>query len=432
MTSPGLGALQSLGGGDASVVIRGIRAPVGRKGFYITLREGRFSYGCKVTDSTAEQLRPLQIEAVLAELQRRQARTSWFKLFVWAAVIFSVFVCFGSFGAGVNAALFFAVPGFFISRWDRARRAIRLYYDLDSPELVARFSHVNAVGQWLGWSKATWSASDMQSAQRRFVPAIRGSVAGIELNIEPWSISLGTRLIVPLPDHLVILEKRRLFAVPYERLDATSASIQVIENGTAPSDGQKIATTWRHARRDGGPDLRFSNNPSSTVMRYGTLELSTADGPLCSLVVSNAAAAEGAAHALRALSGRAAESNGARNDRVPKRSAVPAPPSSSQPATRQLPPMAPLPASRAPVQAPLLVSGPRVSPYSVSASGQPMQPVPLVYDQISSGEAASFHLPPPPRRRQPAAAKSADQTWVPWDRSVQLGGMNLGGGSCSG
>ena len=75
MSSGGLGVLQPLAGGNGSVVIRGTRAPVGKKGFYITLSNGTFSYGYKSTDSASEPLRPLQIEGVLAELQRRQGRT---------------------------------------------------------------------------------------------------------------------------------------------------------------------------------------------------------------------------------------------------------------------------------------------------------------------------------------------------------------------
>jgi len=447
MTSRGLGALQSLGGGNGSVVIRGRRAPIGKKGFYITLRDGRFSYSSKLTDSTGEQLRPLQIEAVLAELQRRQARGSWFKLYAWAAGIFSLFLCFGSFGAGLTTALLFSAPGFFIRRWDRARRAIRLYYDLDSPELIERFSQVNAVGQWLGWSKVIWLGSHGRFARREFVTARHSSVAGIELNLEPWTILSGTRLLVPLPDHLLVLQKRQLFAVPYERMGATSSSLQVTESGPVPSDGRKIATTWRHTRRDGGPDLRFSNNPSSSVMLYGTLELSTANGPLCSLVLSNAAAAEGAARALAALSGQAVESGAARSGRAAGQAPMSAPPSYQLPPiaplpvlrgsdqrasalapSHQLPPIAPVPVLRGPAQGASSKSRPPVSPYSTSGSGQPVHPVPLVYGRIAPEEVGAYHVPPPPGRRQPAPVRSADQTWVPWDRSVELAGLNLGGG----
>ena len=433
MTSRGIGALESLSAGDGGIVIRGRRTPIGRRGIYISLRDGRFAYARKLTESTSEQLQPLQIDAVLTELQRRRARPSWFKLYAWTSVIFSVFVCFGSFGAGVTLAVGFLVPGFFIRRWDRYRRVIGLYYDLDSPELVERFAQVNAFGQWLGWSKAIWAASDMQSTQRPFIPARRGFIAGIELNIEPWSILWGARVLIPLPDHLLILESRHLFAVPYGRLGATSASVQVTERGTAPSDGQKIATTWRHTRRDGGPDLRFSDNPSSSVMRYGTLELSAANGPICSLVLSNAAAAEGAARALTALSGRAVASGSVPNERVPHSSPSPDRPQYHQPTSHQsspryqLPPIAPLPVSRGQALGVPLIPQPRVSPYAVS-SEQPAQPVPLVYGRIAPDEVGSYHLPPPPARRQLPATKSAEQTWVPWDRTVELGGMNLGGG----
>lgn len=52
------------------------------------------------------------------------------------------------------------------------------------------------------------------------------------------------------------------------------SSYEQSENGKYPTDSEVIRCTWRFPRKDGGPDLRYTNNYKISVVRYGEINLS--------------------------------------------------------------------------------------------------------------------------------------------------------------
>jgi DnaJ-domain-containing protein 1 len=48
-----------------------------------------------------------------------------------------------------------------------------------------------------------------------------------------------------------------------------------VEQSQVPNDAEVVGRTWLHSRKDGGPDLRYSHNPSISILAYALFILST-------------------------------------------------------------------------------------------------------------------------------------------------------------
>lgn len=158
-----------------------------------------------------------------------------------------------------------AVPGYFLYQWNRERRTARLIYDIDNQHILHRLSVCNAVGEALAKPERLWHIYSSQLASdrkrnagassliRRTRTACRpGSLPGIELNIEPWSVSVGPQQLVFLPDCILVHENRRFATVPYEQLVARYQPTRFIEEVTLPTDSRQVDTTWKFVNKSGG------------------------------------------------------------------------------------------------------------------------------------------------------------------------------------
>jgi hypothetical protein len=321
-----------------SAGVRGARVNVGPRGTYVNFGLGGFQYRKKLRNPTRQERRVIEqsagniTTASVAELaqaspewmvqdsQLRLRRWNLFKAFCWTAAATLLYVWATAPAAVTVVALLLLIGGgVAIRRWDLERRASRVIYDVDSEEIVERLAMVNGAGQWLGSCQALWhvfhsvQTSDWKKNAgagtliRRTPTRCRvGALPGFELNVEVWSVPVGPQQLLLLPDRLLVWDGSQLAALPYETLSARASATRFIEDGGAPpSDAQQVDTTWRFVRRDGGPDLRFSNNAQLPVMRYGELELTAASGLRIILQTSTVDAAEGAARALSALASRA-------------------------------------------------------------------------------------------------------------------------------
>jgi hypothetical protein len=207
-----------------------------------------------------------------------------------------------------------ALPGYFIYKWNLERRTVRLIYDVDDQELLYRLSVCNAVGEALSTPTRLWHVYSSQATSdwkrnagasaliRRTNTACRsGSLSGIALNIEPWSISVGPQQLLFLPDRLLVHENQRFAALPYESLATRYEATRFIEEDAVPRDAMQIDTTWRFVNKSGGPDRRFNNNRQLPIVEYGRLTLTSSLGLTVILETSAPGAALRAQQSLEHL-----------------------------------------------------------------------------------------------------------------------------------
>ena len=267
----------SKSGVGVSAGVRGARVAVGPRGTYVSFGVGGFRYQQKLSDSkrrgaggappmpgpnvpaspisgeivtaSAEALAQVAPDAALEEVRKRITRTNLFKLYAWAAGFVSLWM--------IASSLFLlwlvtvVVAGVVLYRWDRERRTARIFYDVDNEEIVGRLALCNAAGESLAKARALWrvhsSASTTQQKyhagantliQRHPTRCVAGSLKGIELNIEPWAITVGAQEFLLLPDRLVVREGKHLAGVPYEWLSPAQIRAYVIaDNKLAENAG---------------------------------------------------------------------------------------------------------------------------------------------------------------------------------------------------
>jgi hypothetical protein len=328
-----------------SAGVRGARVSVGPRGTYVSLGAGGFRYRAKVggaqrvpaTPSPSEapataspalapsvdpgrihtasvaELAESSPDSVLREIQDRVHRFDWFMAYAIAvgAVALSQLSSPGILFAGLIVA---GVPGYFLYAWNRERKTARLIYDVDDQELLYRLSVCNAAGEALSKPTRLWhiysslATSDWKrnagasALIRRTNTACRaGSLTGIELNIEPWCVAVGPQQFLFLPDRILVHERRRFAALPYESLVAQFEVTRFIEEAPVPNDARQVDTTWRFVNKSGGPDRRFNNNRQFPVMEYGRLTLTSSHGLTVIVESSNPSATLKAQQAIQHL-----------------------------------------------------------------------------------------------------------------------------------
>lgn len=337
-----MGALRlnvSGSGVGASIGVRGARVDVGPRGTYVNFGAGGFQYRRKLTNGATQERRIVDQEAgnirtasvdqlqastpewLVTDSQLRLKRWNLFKAYCWACGILFIVIWSSLHAAAAFVLLVLGGAGGWVVReWDRERRTARVLYDVDDPEIVERLAMANGAAQWLGSCAALWHifhtapTSDWKKnagagtlIRRTITRCAVGALPCFELNVEAWSVPVGPQQLLFLPDRLMVWDGTRLATLPYETILARTSLTRFIEDGgPIPRDGHQVDSTWRFVRRDGGPDLRFSNNAQLPVMRYAELELTSTSGLRVVLQTSTTEAADGAARALQALAQRAA------------------------------------------------------------------------------------------------------------------------------
>lgn len=305
-----------------SAGVRGARVSIGPRGTYISLGVSGFRYRAKLGGSpsagspgafqaptdvsplgapsydpgrihtaTVAELADSSSDDALRDIQARVHRFDWFKAYTVMTGGIALMLLASSGRAAFIWFVAATVPGYFLHKWNRERRTARLIYDVDDQELLYRLSVCNAAGEAFSNPRRLWhiysslatsdwkrnaGASDLI---RRTNTACRpGSLRGIELNIEPWSIAVGPQQLLFLPDRVLIHERNRFAAISYENLVTQYELTRFIEEEAVPSDARQVDTTWQFVKKSGGPDRRFNNNRQLPVMEYGRLTLTSPHG----------------------------------------------------------------------------------------------------------------------------------------------------------
>jgi len=394
--------------------VYGARVPVQSAAHYVGCEAWGFSYrrkaegghGAPVLDSTGD--------ALVLEASARASRTSLLKVYLWicaAVVVLSLLVAwelaaFLTLAAGVGA--------FFVRKHDVDGGTTRVYYDVDSDEIVARLAVCSVAGEALAHTTRLWSiysasaVADMKynagastNVGRTLVHCAFGSLPGIETNLGTFAISIGPQKLLFLPDRLLVQHGNHFGWASYESLTIEYAETRFIETGAVPPDARMVDRTYQFVNRDGGPDRRFANNPTLPVLSYGKLVIHSAAGLYIQLQSSNAGATHAAASALQELVRIAREGIGGRRDAAygpPPSGAYTPPPPPTAPA------YAPPPSAPRPVVAPIV-------PAAAAALRPAAPPTPAVY----SG----------PSHVAPAAVQNYPRRFVGEAESLNVAGRTI-------
>jgi len=335
-------------GVGASVGVRGARVAVGPRGTYVSLGSNGFRYRAKlgrsrqrtmhgrglapandatphmmpaygqsaghIATASAAQLAEASSDAVLQDIRAISRRFNWFKAYLVSAigvVALTTAVTEASFALVTACAL---VPGYFIAVWNRERRTARLLYDVDDDEILARLAVCNTVGAALSQAAKLWhvyASVNTEDYKRNAgastliarTPTLSrpGSLAHLELNIEPWCLPVGPQRLLFLPDRLLIQEKGSFAAIAYGELSSSHEVIRFIEEEAVPDDSRQVDATWRFVNKSGGPDRRFNENRQLPILEYGRLTLCSPAGLTIIIQSSNPEATRAAAEALGQL-----------------------------------------------------------------------------------------------------------------------------------
>ena len=89
------------------------------------------------------------------------------------------------------------------------------------------------------------------------------------------------------PDGVHVFQNKNLISnMLYSELHL-NVSIVRVENSNVPRDGEVVGRTWLHSRKDGGPDLRYSYNPSISIIAYALLTFGTPKDGTYQIAISN-------------------------------------------------------------------------------------------------------------------------------------------------
>ena len=131
---------------------------------------------------------------------------------------------------------------------------------------LAALSSANAV-----WRVEPDSVSFVNS--RVLAHAGSPQTPSIKASVPVPGIAAGSETFHFFPDQLIIRTRRRYAPISYADLKIETKMVDVAETGRVPADSTTVGGTWRHTRRDGGPDRRYRDNPAIPIVRYALVIL---------------------------------------------------------------------------------------------------------------------------------------------------------------
>lgn len=177
-----------------------------------------------------------------------------------------------------------------LSLRDESRRSTPLLYEL-TEDAERRFEGINGAFAILSRASRLWRVVSKQenfdwkrnAGAASFIKRTRialgyGGPKYIATNVNPWMLNVGDQRLYFFPDRLFVQRGSRFGAVAYTELTLSVAPSRFIEDEAVPAGAEVVGSSWLYVRRDGGPDLRFSNNRQLPIVLYGLLRIRSNSG----------------------------------------------------------------------------------------------------------------------------------------------------------
>ncbi len=115
----------------------------------------------------------------------------------------------------------------------------------------------------------------------------------LKTNIEIFGLNLKREKIFFTPDRILVFKPfRKIFSCTYRDLYIGIDTTNFVETEKLQRDSEIVNYTWKYVNRDGGRDLRFSNNKKYSVCKYGEILFKSPNGINTSVEFSNSNFAE--------------------------------------------------------------------------------------------------------------------------------------------
>ncbi len=113
-----------------------------------------------------------------------------------------------------------------------------------------------------------------------------------DTNLKVYGLNIGAIDFMFYPDGIYAFQSKSLVStMPYPELSFNISKVRV-ENSNAPRDGEVVGRTWLHSKKDGGPDLRYTHNPSISIIAYALLAFGMPKDSIYQIAISNNANAQ--------------------------------------------------------------------------------------------------------------------------------------------
>ncbi len=257
-------------------------------------------------------------DALLDQIRRKARAQPLMPLAIGIGVV--GLIAYGCLWSAVNAeparsiALVVGVLGLgslpWVSWLDRRRCQLLIHYQLDPLGTRVQDALDRLFGEF-AQARAIWTVQNEQlvgdlksggglvAVGRRPVHLGTGTPSFLATNARVGVLKLDDAALSFFPDRVLLFRGRDVHGLRYADLMIESGTIDILEEGSVPHDAHVVGTTWRFARKDGGPDLRFNNNRQIPIARYGTLNLWSDAGLQLRLHLSAEGSAAAAARSLR-------------------------------------------------------------------------------------------------------------------------------------
>jgi DnaJ-domain-containing protein 1 len=113
-----------------------------------------------------------------------------------------------------------------------------------------------------------------------------------DTNVRVRGLNIGKMDFMFYPDGIHAIDNKSPISIMlYPELTFDISRIRV-ENSRVPRDGEVVTRTWLHSKKDGGPDLRYSYNPTTSIIAYALFVFRTSKDGTYQIAISNYANAQ--------------------------------------------------------------------------------------------------------------------------------------------
>lgn len=262
-----------------------------------------------VSGATAMELAPTGGGDVVDQLNAAASRTAW----GWWVTGVSVVLGLLTLPWGLIAWAVVSPLCVWLVLNDRARKTVVLFYDVED-EHFSWFDTLVGTWPWLSGSQRMWRvlqagnvATTHQFKTNSGASRVLSRVAAsadttgpkvLSTNIAVPGITAGKAALYFLPDRVLVREGNRFSDIGYNHLRVQAGDTRFIEDGATPGDSTQVGQTWQYVNVKGGPDRRYKNNRMLPIMRYGTVDITSAQGLQWQLQISRADASAPVTHAV--------------------------------------------------------------------------------------------------------------------------------------
>jgi hypothetical protein len=263
-----------------------------------------------VTGATSMSLAPTGSGDVVDQLNAAASRRGWGWPVAISAFILGVLIM----PLGLILWIIAVPLCWWLFLRDKARRTVVLFYEVnDAP--AAWFDGLVGSWRWLTESHKLWRV--VQSGQVRTTHQYKTNAGASNLvsriatvadlkgpkhlstNVTIPSLTAGKSSLYFLPDRVLVRDGKHFSDVGYGHLKAHGSRERFIESpGSIPRDATKVDQTWKYVNVKGGPDRRYSNNPTLPIMLYGLIDFTSQQGLNWHVQVSRAEAGPAMPRAL--------------------------------------------------------------------------------------------------------------------------------------